>query len=212
MKKFSFAYKRLVNKLILKFCISKINKKGEYLFLTFDDGPEPGITEFILNELDKYKFKGTFFCTGKNAELHPELIQLILKRGHLIGNHSYSHKHAYLLNAKAYIEDINKAKEVIPSPIFRPPNGCLLFSAWLYLRKKFKIIYWSIDSGDWRKESFNTNRSLSDLKRSKAGDIILFHFSQDLSKGTIKLLPIYLNWMDKNGYKSITLKEISKSH
>ncbi len=199
-------FKKLINKYVMSQCVSRIKKQERCIYLTFDDGPEPDITEFVLNELDKYKFKATFFCTGKNALDHPNLMEIIRVKGHAIGNHSFTHKHAYLLSSRAYVEDVYRADEILHTTLFRPPNGCLLLSAWLKLKKKYKIIYWAIGSGDWRKETFEYKASMKCLESTKSGDIILFHFSQDLQKGTRELLPSYLKWLHKNGFKSIAIE------
>jgi peptidoglycan/xylan/chitin deacetylase (PgdA/CDA1 family) len=195
--------KRIINKLIMKQCLSRIDICNDRdVFLTFDDGPEPGITSFVLDELDKYNYKATFFCTGENAEKYPFLIQEIVKRGHKIGNHSYSHRHAYLQNAKQYVDDIDHANKILRTILFRPPNGCLLLSSWLKLRKKYNIIYWSIGSGDWRMGAHDYEKCMDDLKKTKKGDIVLFHFSEEHALKTAKLLPDYLEWLDKEGYVS----------
>lgn len=172
------------------------------VFLTFDDGPEPEITEFVLNELKKYKFKATFFCIGEKVEKYPDLVKRILDDGHSIGNHTYSHAKAYDINGVEFVNDVNKADNIIHSFYFRPPNGCLTLSSWIRLRKKYKIIYWSIGSGDWLKETFDYEKSMNGLKRTKSGDIILFHFSKELEKGSQLLLPDYLRWLRLNNYIS----------
>lgn len=198
--------KKMFNKLIMMTAIRKLPNQENIIYLTFDDGPEPGITEFVLDELAEYGFKATFFCTGKNAVLHPELIKEIKSRGHMIGNHSYSHIPSYFISGKEYFMDVEKADEILNTNIMRPPNGCLKISSWLRLRKKFKIIFWSIASGDWCKETFNYTRSMNELHKTKAGDIVLFHFCIELQNGTRKLLPDYLKWLHENNFKSEILK------
>lgn len=190
----------------MKLCtINRIGNASKSVYLTFDDGPEPGITEFVLNELDRCGFKATFFCTGQNAENCPELMDEIHRKGHSIGNHSYQHKHAYELDYASYVKDIEKADGVLHTELFRPPNGCLRLSAWLRLRKKYKIIYWSVISGDWRKKSYDVEECKSTLRMTNPGDIILFHFSNEFGTATRELLPWYLKWLSKNGYKSAAL-------
>lgn len=200
--------KKVINRIIMRgFSISKIPCADRIVYLTFDDGPEDGITEFVLDELDKYGFKATFFCKGQCACSHEDLIRKIEERGHRIGNHTYSHYHAYEIDGDRYIEDVFKADGVLHSILFRPPNGCLTLFDFLKLRKRFKIIYWSIGSGDWRKqENLNYNECLEGLKQTKSGDIILFHFCKELESGTRKLLPPYLQWLNENGYKSEIIK------
>lgn len=186
--------------------ISRITNTGKIVYLTFDDGPEPGITEFILEELNKLGFKATFFCTGKNAEKYPELLKEIRKYNHSIGNHSYGHRHAYELGSYSYVNDIIKSDKILNNvELFRPPNGCLRLGAWLKLRRKYKIIYWSIVSGDWRKDNYDFEECKKLLKLTKSGDIILFHFANEFGNATRQLLPWYLDWLHNNGYKSESL-------
>lgn len=178
--------------------------KENEIFLTFDDGPEPGITEFILDELDKYGFKAMFFCTGRNAELYPELIKKIKQRGHDLGNHTYTHIKAYECLTSLYVQDTIKANNVLNVSYFRPPNGCLTISTWLKL-KKYKIIYWSRGSNDWCHSYEKLEAGLHQLINSNAGDIILFHFCNELGDGTRYILPKYLKWMHNNGFKSLSI-------
>lgn len=197
--------KKVINKFLILSEISLIKTKEKKVYLTFDDGPEPGITEFVLNELEKYSMKATFFCKGSNAEKYPKLMRMILCNEHHVANHTYSHIKAYDISSEEYVKDVEKADEVLHTHIFRPPNGCLRFKAWLKLRKKYKIVYWTIGSGDWLKDNFNKEESMNVLKKTKSGDILLFHFSNDLQMGTRELLPEYLEWLNMNGYKSEVL-------
>lgn len=198
----SFFFERSVNCLLKRFYLAHISGTPGVVYLTFDDGPEPGITEFVLDELGKYGYHGTFFCTGRRAEEYPDLIARIYSAGHSIGNHSYSHIPAYEMSGKDYVSDVLRADQVLNAPLFRPPNGCLTFPGWFRLRKKFKIVYWTIGSGDWLKENLNYEEAMERLSKTASGDILLFHFSNDLQLGTRKLLPPYLAWLKGNGFTS----------
>ena len=202
-----FFFKKAVNYFLRRTWVSRIKTAGKEIFLTFDDGPEPGITEFVLDELKRYHFKATFFCKGSAVKKYPELYRRILAEGHAVGNHTWSHIPAYLAAGQEYVEDVSRAGRLIPSKLFRPPNGCLTFLIWLALRKKYKIIYWTIGSGDWCKENLNVEKCLQNLTRTQAGDIILFHFSLDLETGTRQLLPPYLDWLHQNGFYSEAIPE-----
>lgn len=194
--------KRVVNKLLRHFESRILPTDGKVVYLTFDDGPEPGITEFVLDELDKYDFKATFFCRGDNAEKNPQLLSLLKSQGHGLGNHTYSHLHSYEVGAKTYINDVDKADNVLHTELFRPPHGSLTFAAWLKLQKKYCIYFWSLNSGDSDLQLFDYNRSVDNLKaNTKSGDIVLFHFCHRHEKETRKVLPEYLQWLYENGYK-----------
>ena len=197
-------YKKVVNKILKQTEVRQLPSKdgSKIVYLTFDDGPEPGITGFVLDELGKYGFKATFFCRGDNAEKHPELLERLRAEGHAIGNHTYSHLHAYNVSAKEYLNDVEKADGVLHTTLFRPPHGSLTFRTWWRLRKR-TIVFWSLNSGDSDMERFDYENSMSRLKsQTKPGDVVLFHFCHRHEKETRQLLPVYLKWLSVQGYKS----------
>jgi len=200
--------KKIENKILRKFSyISTVPSSEKIVYMTFDDGPEEGITEFVLKELEKYGFKATFFCRGDNAEMHPELLKRLQDEGHSIGNHTYNHIHAYETSAKDYTKNVEAADKVLHTSLFRPPHGSLTFATWLRLHKKYQMYFWSLNSGDSDMEVFDYNRSLDNLKTStKSGDIVLFHFCHRHEKETMQLLPIYLQWLFEQGYVCKAIK------
>ena len=101
-------------------CINELPTEGKAIYLTFDDGPEPNITEIVLNILNQYNAKATFFCTGENYEKYPDLVELIKNNGHSFGNHTYSHLNGLKENYETYIKDVIKSKKVIKDSLFRP--------------------------------------------------------------------------------------------
>jgi len=192
-----------INRLLHLFEVRRVNKKGKTVFLTFDDGPEPQITEFILTELAKYGAKATFFCRGDNAEKYPLLLNQIVDEGHQIGNHTYNHINSFFSNTGDYIRNVRKADSVLNTNLFRPPWGSLSFSAFCKLTKKYKIVYWSLSSGDSELDKFSKEISLRILKnKTRPGDVILFHCCQRHMNETIQVLPEYLRWLSINGYNS----------
>lgn len=201
-----FFYK-LINKFIVKkLSLCRIRKEKEKtVYLTFDDGPESGITEFVLSELDKYGFKATFFCCGSNAEKHPELLEAIYRNGHLVANHTFSHIHSYRTKDKRYIADVEHAAEQLQTVVFRPPWGALKLSAFLELRRKFRIVMWNLDSGD-AGEHCIAEHSIQELcQGTRRGAIVLFHFSKQHESNTRKILPSYLKWLSENAWTSSSL-------
>lgn len=183
--------------------ISKINSSDKVVYLTFDDGPEPNITEFVLDELNKYGYKATFFCRGDNAQKYPELLLRIKEEGHTLASHTYSHIHSYNISSCSYVKDVHKCDSILNTRLFRPPHGSLTLCSWLRLRNKYTIYFWSLNSGDSDMEKYDYNRSIEALKnRTKAGDIVLFHFCHKHERETMELLPEYLRWLKINGYKS----------
>jgi len=127
-----------------------IKSSANSIYLSFDDGPEPAITSFVLDELAKYDAKATFFCIGKNVVQHPELFGRILAEGHAVGNHSFDHLDGWKTKDAVYVDNVLKAKEYINSDLFRPPYGKLSRRQQKQLAKLgFKTIMWNVLSGDF---------------------------------------------------------------
>lgn len=198
---------KVINKLLKKKQINKFNSKNKEVYITFDDGPEPGITDFVLDQLNKYSFNATFFCRGDNASNYPLLLKKIVDDGNIIANHTYSHLHAYCCSAKQYVADVDEADRVLHTNYFRPPYGSITLLTWIVLKKKYKFFYWSLNSGDSDMDRFDYKKSFESLQQTQPGDIVLFHFCKKHEKETRELLPSYLNWLYKNGYtsKAITI-------
>lgn len=180
--------------------------KDDAIYLTFDDGPEPGITEFVLNVLANYKAKATFFCIGKNIEKYPLLYKRIMEEGHSIGSHTYSHLHAHRINERQYLNDAEYFDSLVSTRLFRPPWGALTFKTYLSLNKNKEIVLWHLSSNDFALNKFELQRDLENLKRKTVkGKIILFHFCNRHENETRQILPLYLNWLYNNGYKCSSL-------
>lgn len=195
--------KKIINRLLKKFQISRIPTKEKMVYLTFDDGPEPGICEFVLDELKKYGFKATFFCRGDNAEKYPDLLNRIKEEGHTIGNHTYSHLHAFCVEDKTYCNDVQKANRVLKTDLLRPPYGSLSFATWKKLHNDYKIVLWSISSNDSDLKEFMLQESIVFLtNNTHCGDIVLFHFCQKHENETRQILPLYCKWLFENKWIS----------
>ena len=200
-------YKRIINRLLKRYQIKNISTQEKSVYLTFDDGPEEGITEFVIDELDKHGFKATFFCRGDNAEKNPILMSMLREKGHSIGNNTFGHLHAYNFSTQNYLADVEKADRILHTNIFRPPHACLTIQTWLKLRRHYHIIYWAINSGDSNLSKFDYNFSINKLKKNtRNGDVILFHFCHRHENEKRALLPEYLKWLKENGYKGIAIK------
>lgn len=151
------------------------------LYLTFDDGPHPVATPFVLDELKKYNAKATFFCIGKNVQQYPDIYKRILMEGHRVGNHTQNHLNAWKRTDEQWIEDVKEAAKWIDSDLFRPPYGRLKnFPAQVLLtaKKPFKIIMWDVLSADFD-ESKTADECFAYIKKNvRKGSIIVFHDSQ----------------------------------
>lgn len=155
--------------------------KEKILYLTFDDGPTPAVTEFVLDELKKYNAKATFFCIGENVQRHPDLYQRLFAEGHSIGNHTHNHLNGFHTKDELWLNNVREAARWIDSDLFRPPYGKLRSFPAKVLKESnppFKIIMWSVLSAD-----FDTNISPQKCfdnvrKNTKPGSIIVFHDSE----------------------------------
>ena len=146
------------------------------VFLTFDDGPTEVFTHWILKLLGNLNIKATFFCVGKHAQQNPNIISDILKRGHRIGNHTYSHKNAFFSSTKSYLNDIEKCNDVLAkTDLFRPPYGKILPWQILTIQKYFKIVMWDVLSYDFKKNISAEKLQSNVLDNLENGSIIVFH-------------------------------------
>lgn len=171
------------------------------VYLTFDDGPNPETTPFILNTLKRFEAKGTFFLLGKNAKAYPDLVKQILMEGHQIGNHTYNHLNGWKTNNQEYFQDIEKAKIEIASTLFRPPYGKIKISQAKQLSKSYKVIMWHLSAQDYRPD-FIGKKCLESLKKNtKSGSIIVFHDSVKAFDNLKMVLHEYLTFLHFNQFK-----------
>jgi peptidoglycan/xylan/chitin deacetylase (PgdA/CDA1 family) len=195
-----FSTLKILKKFYSKNIIWEMNAAEKSIWLTFDDGPDPVVTPWVLEELKKYKAKATFFCLGKNVESHPEIYESIIKEGHSVGNHSYDHKNGWRTLTKDYIADIEKCSHFVTSGLFRPPYGKIKPSQFNKLKQKYDIVLWSLMSGD-----FDINLSKEKcldivLSYTKNGTIILFHDSPKAKEKLEFVLPKFLEHFSNLGY------------
>lgn len=170
------------------------------VFLTFDDGPTPEITPWVLDQLREYGFKATFFCLGKNVEQHPEIYQRILDEGHAVGNHTYSHQKGWEMKTWRYVEDVDFADDLIHSNLMRPPYGRIKPVQARLLSERYNIILWSVLSQDY--SSLVSPRSClkNVTKHLRPGAIVLFHDSKKAFRNLRYALPRVLQFLKENGY------------
>ncbi|MDG5490750.1 polysaccharide deacetylase family protein [Psychroserpens sp. SPM9] len=184
------------------------------LFLTFDDGPTPEITQWTLDTLKQYNAKATFFCIGSNIEAHPDIFNAILKDGNSIGNHTHQHIKGWSTKTKDYLNNVLQAQEVITKQtnskragLFRPPYGQIKPKQGKELiALGYKIIMWDVLSFDWEQTLTEDNCLENVLSKSKPGSIIVFHDSIKASKNMMYALPKVLETFSNKGYvfKSLT--------
>ncbi|WP_454801584.1 polysaccharide deacetylase family protein [Mucilaginibacter phyllosphaerae] len=173
------------------------------IYLTFDDGPIPIVTPFVLNILKKYNARATFFCIGDNVSKHPDVFAEVKKAGHAIGNHTYNHLRGWATDSQTYLENYLKADAVLDTPLFRPPYGRIKRKQIKMLkqaRPDIQIIMWDVLSGDFDM-ALNRSESLNYvLKNAADGSIVLFHDSLKAFHKLEYVLPLVLEHFTKQGY------------
>lgn len=206
----------LIVKLIFNKWKWSFSQKEKNLYLTFDDGPTPKVTDWVLEELKKYNAKATFFCIGKNIQQNPELFNEIIHQGHVIGNHTNNHLKSFETPKKRYIQNVLKAEEEIKKnsefstiqkvKLFRPPYGKLKLSQSKILRKKgYKIIMWDVLSADFDTEISEAKCMHNVVRNTSKGSIIVFHDSKKAFEKVKFVLPQILEYYTAKGYKFKTI-------
>lgn len=159
------------------------------VYLTFDDGPDPNITPWVLDYLKEKQILATFFCVGENVKNYPEIYARILAEGHSVGNHTMKHEKGVQIDLKTYMHSIEAAKEYIDSNLFRPPYGRMTLAQTQQIKKNYKIIMWSWLSFDYDK-NIPIEKILRKAKNQiKSGDILVFHDNAKTKDRLKMLLP-----------------------
>jgi peptidoglycan/xylan/chitin deacetylase (PgdA/CDA1 family) len=174
-------------------------KKTEKVYLTFDDGPIPEVTDFVIKTLNDFKIKATFFCIGDNVQKHPDVFQRVISEGHSVGNHTMHHVNGWQTTNDLYLKEVKDCDEVIRSnhssttkKLFRPPYGRIRRSVIGELNSEFDIIMWTALSKDYD-QSISPEKCLEEtLKATEPGSIVLFHDSLKARKNLEYVLPRYL--------------------
>lgn len=173
------------------------------IYLTFDDGPHPQVTSFVLDELSKYNASATFFCIGKNVEANPLLFNRIIREGHSVGNHSQDHLDGWKTEKEKYVQNILKARNFIESDLYRPPYGRITHSqhkALTQQAKPFKVIMWSVLSGDFDVGITPERCCRNVIKNARSGSVIVFHDSAKANERLRYALPRVLKYFSEKGY------------
>jgi len=180
----------------------KVKTDERNIYLTFDDGPHPLITPWVLDRLEEYNFKATFFCIGENIKKYPGIFKEIKAKGHSIGNHTHNHLIGWKTSPDIYVENVEKCQNLTHTKLFRPPHGRITATQISRLKRKFRIIMWSMVSGDFD-AGLDSEYSLSLLKNCLSkGQIIVFHDSEKAETNLKTILPTYLEHLNKMKYTS----------
>lgn len=200
----------IVQKVLYPELIWRISTNEKVIYLTFDDGPIPEVTDFVLATLEQFNAKATFFCVGENIKKYKAAFQSILTSGNKIGNHTYNHMKGWDTENETYFENIEKCETELLNHrqqpengqlLFRPPHGRIRKSQISVLRKKYKIVMWDVLSGDYSNEISKEECLSESIKHTKKGSIIVFHDSLKASKNMKYVLPLYLQYFTERGFK-----------
>ena len=185
-------------------------KDEQAIYLSFDDGPIPEVTPWVLEQLQQYDAKATFFCIGDNVRKHPEIFQKIISEGHAVGNHSFNHLNGWRTRSHLYLENVLQAQkemeqymvEATGSRLFRPPYGRLKEQQARLLRENdFKVVMWDVLSVDYKQRLSPENCFKNVVNNAEAGSIIVFHDSLKAEKNMKATLPRVLEYYSRRGFE-----------
>ncbi len=170
------------------------------IYLTFDDGPIPEVTPWVLEILDRYDIKATFFMVGDNAHKHPAELEMVRERGHMLGNHTFNHVRGFQIDAETYADNIRRADALLHTPLFRPPHGFMTPAQYAYARRHFRIVMWDLVTRDYSKR-LNGEQVFRKVQRYvRPGSIITFHDSVKSEPRLRYALPRSIEWLLEEGY------------
>lgn len=171
------------------------------VYLTFDDGPIPEVTPWVLNVLDHYKVKATFFCVGDNVRKHPDVYQQLLERGHKTGNHTFNHIQVWNNKTSFLLDNTAKADALIGSSLFRPPHGHMRVPQNRAIQKAgYNVVMWDVVTRDYN-PLLTPEQVLQNVKKyTRDGSIIVFHDSLKAEKNMKYALPRAIEWLQEQGY------------
>ncbi len=171
------------------------------IYLTFDDGPIPVVTPWVLDQLDAFGIKATFFCVGENVMRYPEIYEEILRRGHRTGNHTYNHLRGFITNTDVYLQNVEKAAQYIHSNLFRPPHGDLWQKQYASLRKNYQIVQWDLITRDYNAKLTGERVFQIVRKHARNGSIIVFHDSVKAEKNMRYAMPKAIEYLQSAGFE-----------
>lgn len=196
----------LFYRLLFPEAIWRIKRKGrKVVFLTFDDGPIPEVTPWVLDLLAREEVKATFFLVGDNVRRHPELLERIKAEGHSWGNHTMHHLQGRITTRRRYLRDVNKAHELIDSPLFRPPHGLLRWGQSRVIRRHFNLVMYDLVTRDYSRK-LSPDRVMDNVRRyARNGSIIVFHDSLKAEPNLRQVLPEAISYLRDQGYEFLPI-------
>ena len=179
----------------------RMDSSERAVYLTFDDGPIPEVTPGVLDVLDKYRIKATFFMVGDNVRKHPDEFKMVVERGHRIGNHTYNHLKGMAEHTDHYMANIDKADCYLSTNLFRPPHGLMRLRQYRALCERYHIIMWDLVTRDYNPK-LNGRQILRKVQQyARPGSIITFHDSLRATHNLYYALPRAIEWLLSEGYE-----------
>lgn len=182
-------------------CVWDLPTTEKIIYLTFDDGPIPVVTPWVLEQLKQYNAKATFFCIGENVKKNPAIFQQVIAAGHTIGNHTYNHRNGWSVSNEHYFNNVKRGAKFIPSKLFRPPYGKIKRSQSKVLHEEYTIVMWNVLSGDFDPGTSKKECLRNSVSHCDKGTIIVFHDSIKASENLYYTLPIFLRFFSQRGYR-----------
>jgi peptidoglycan/xylan/chitin deacetylase (PgdA/CDA1 family) len=180
--------------------------RDKSLYLTFDDGPIPELTPWVLETLERHNARATFFCVGDNVRKHPAVFQQVQQAGHALGNHTFNHLNGWKTDMDAYLENVALCRQVVDSKLFRPPYGLITRAQRKILARQYQIVMWDVLSGDFS-QTLSPEQCLANvLRHARPGSIIVLHDSLKAERNLRFVLPRVLEHFGREGYRFEALK------
>lgn len=185
----------------------RIPTEEKVIHLTFDDGPIPEVTPWVLEQLAQHNAKATFFCVGDNVQKHPDVLEMVKMAGHAIGNHTYNHLNGWLSENVQYFLNVRRCAQALRSSLFRPPYGRMKPRQGDFLQRYYRIVMWDVLSGDFDPEISADQCLQNVLSNAKKGSIIVFHDSLKAWEKLQYVLPKVLTHFSSEGFRFDHLEE-----
>lgn len=190
---------------IFKRGLFRKNPNEHAVYLTFDDGPIPIVTPWVLDLLDQYNIKATFFVVGENVKKYPEIFEQVVQRGHKIGNHTFNHVRGLKMRSADYTDNVDKCNSLFKTNLFRPPHGVLRPWEMDYLMESYQVVFWDVVTRDYSKR-ISADKVFKIVKKyTRNGSIIVFHDSLRSRDRLYNSLARSIEWLISQGYEFRTL-------
>lgn len=178
----------------------RMDRHERSVYLTFDDGPIPQVTPWVLSVLRHYNIKATFFMVGDNVRKHPEEFAQVVAEGHRIGNHTYNHIGGLRHGIRSYLANVEKANDLLHTDLFRPPHGWMKWGQYIAVRRRYRVVMWDLVTRDYSTRLNGRDVLFNVRHYARPGSIITFHDSLKSEDKLLYALPRSIEWLLSQGY------------